>query len=106
MLVGGGVMAVPPFGCIVIAVTSAFCVEPVVPEGAVLNTIAPPAPVPVPFDPAIVRLTPAVLDVPATTDCCWSVDAIGDALSLGPTPTIGFCPPTRYNWSEVLLIRA
>ena len=43
------------------AVVRAFGELPVVPAGAVWNMILPPAPVPVPIPPAMVRLAPATL---------------------------------------------
>src|SRR5260370_833131 len=45
----------------------------------------PPAPVPVPCDPAILKLAPAIFDVPVTTDCVRSVCATGDAASAAPS---------------------
>lgn len=61
-----------------------FCVLPLEPACAVCHMKEPPAPVPVPADPLNVVLTPAVLLVPATTDCTWIVWATGDAASAAP----------------------
>ena len=58
----------PATGVVMVtAVLSAFWVVPVVLAGAVRRMIWPPAPVPVPREPAIVKFAPAVLLVPATT---------------------------------------
>ena len=57
-----------PDEAIVNAVLCAFCEDPLEPAGAVWNMIDPPAPVPLPALPLIVKLAPAVSVVPATTD--------------------------------------
>src|SRR4051812_7586 len=48
----------------------------------------PPAPVPVPLEPAIVKFAPAVLLVPATTDWTVRVCATGAAASVLPSRSV------------------
>ena len=67
-----------------IASARAFWVVLEEPAGAVWNTIAPPAPVPVPWEPVIVKFAPAVLLVPPTTFCTPNVCATGEAASARP----------------------
>jgi hypothetical protein len=69
---------------IVKAVASAFCADPVVPAAAVWKISDPPAPVPVPREPVIVKFAPAVLDVPVTTLWTCNVWAVALAASAGP----------------------
>src|SRR3974390_3296943 len=68
----------------VISGTRAFCVEPVVPASGTCTWTLPPAPVPVPRDPAIVAAAPAVLLVPVRTFWNDKVCAVGEAASSGP----------------------
>lgn len=74
-----------------------FCVDPDDPAGATWNTREPPAPDPVPFDPPIVRLAPAVFDVPATTDCPIIVCATGDAASAAPICNVAAAERVRIR---------
>ena len=70
---------------IVSAVAYAFCAVPLDPAGATWNISEPPAPVPVPAEPLIVKFVPAVLLVPATTLWTCRVCATGAAASAAPS---------------------
>src|SRR3974390_2310044 len=63
----------------VISGTRAFCVGPVVPASPPCTWTLPPAPVPVPRDPAIVAAAPAALLVPVRTFRSEEVCAAGEA---------------------------